>query len=143
MEIFIPYNVPSLKNSKVKTVRGVFFSKTVRKYLQKLGVKNYHMQTKQIENYKKRINQFQAIVAGQFKGVGYPLELGFHFVRDTNRKFDYINAMQIIQDLLVAHGCIIDDDCDHLVPYVYKRNGKYYTVNKEDPGVHLRWKSLK
>ena len=34
--IFIPHNVPSLKNSKVKTSKGIFASPTVSKYIRKL-----------------------------------------------------------------------------------------------------------
>ena len=39
--IFIPGNTPSLKNSKVKTARGIFSSTTVKKYLRNLGIQNY------------------------------------------------------------------------------------------------------
>ncbi len=31
--IFIPGNIPSLKNSKIATSKGVFSSKTVKKFL--------------------------------------------------------------------------------------------------------------
>ena len=41
MEIFIPFNVPSLKNSKIKTTRGIFPSKTFKKYLQAIGIQHF------------------------------------------------------------------------------------------------------
>ena len=34
--LWIPFNVPSSKNSKVKTSRGIFHSKTVKNYLREL-----------------------------------------------------------------------------------------------------------
>lgn len=43
---FIPGNVPSLKNSKVKTNKGIFPSKTVSKYLKSFGIISYSSEKK-------------------------------------------------------------------------------------------------
>lgn len=139
-EIFIPFNVPSLKNSKVKTSRGIFASKTVKKYLTLLGLQRYSSSKKEVVGYAKRPNLFAQIkepFGDLVKDAKSPFLLGFHFVRDSKRDFDFNNATQIIQDLLVAHDFIEDDCCRVMIPVPYMRNGSFYTINKENPGVYI------
>ena len=136
-QIFISGNVPSSKNSKIKTERGIFHSKTVSKYLRQIGVKSYSMQKREVEEYKRSPNSFAFEVGSFFSRSDFPLEVGFHFVRDSRRKFDIINMMQVICDLLVAHRFIPDDDASHLIPYTFKVNDKYYSIDKDNPGVWL------
>lgn len=135
--IFIPGQVPSLKNSKVK---GIYHPKTVVKYLRSLNIQGYSASKKEVKEYKSpnRPNLFRQYVGNFFEGAEYPIVLGFHFVRKTRAKFDYINSMHIIHDLLTAHDFIKDDNCDCLVPFVLKINGNYYSVSKHAPGVWLR-----
>ena len=64
--------------------------------------------------------------------------LGFHFVRDSKRMFDFNNANQILLDLLTAHKFIVDDNMDWVVPQAYKKDGKYYSYSKENPGVFIK-----
>lgn len=138
MRVFIPFNVPSLKNSKVMTKRGIFYSKTVHKYLQRLGVKKYS--SKGYENYKIRPNLFLDVtepLKNALKGQKPPAVVGFFFIRDSRRKFDIINAMQIICDLLVAHGVVDDDDAGCLIPVPIQINGLWYAYSKDAPGVWL------
>jgi len=142
--IFIPGNVPSLKNSKVATSKGVFFSKTVRKYLQSLGIKNYSVSKRTVEGYKKRPNLLEVAIAPmrQQLAMSYPPhQIGFHFVRGSRHKFDLLNAAAIICDLLVAHQVLIDDDADNLIPYFFKFKmvSDFYSYNKEKPGVILEY----
>lgn len=139
--IWIDGNVPSLKNSKIKTSRGVFRSKTVSKYLQKLGVKNYSVRSKTYENYVTRENKFEALREDfnkQTKNKPYPLKIGFHFVRSTRHKFDFHNAVQILADLMVAHDFIEEDDMDCFLPVPFRINGKWYSYNKDKPGVYIK-----
>ena len=138
MQIFIKGNVPSLKNSKVATSKGVFMSKTVRKYLQKLGVKSYSVSKKTVENYKTRPNLFEIAVAPMreyLRDKKPPYVIGLHFIRGTQHKADWINLAQIVCDLLVAHGVIFDDDMDHLIPSPYIILQRWYGYDKENPGV--------
>lgn len=102
-----------------------------------IGVKRFSARSG-VENYKRRPNLFADSVGLYFEAVSYPLHLGLHFVRGSMRKFDLINAAQIICDLLVAHRFIEDDDADHLIPEFYERNGNIYTYDKENPGVWIR-----
>lgn len=135
--IFVPFNTPSLKNSKVYTANGVFPSPSVKKYLQKLGVKKYSVHKGTFENYKTRPNLFEKAV-GPMKGFlstrKTPYEISLFFIRNSKRKFDWINAAQIICDLLTAHGVIQDDNMDYLIPIPIQVAGSWYTVDTERPG---------
>ena len=139
--IFISGNVPSLKNSKIKTSRGIFPSKTVKDYLTKLGIQKYSASKKEVIGYKTKPNKIQELqdkFKNALEGKEPPFEIGFHFVRDSKRKFDFNNATQILADLLVAHGVIEDDNMDFFIPYAFKMNNNYYTIDKENPGVYIK-----
>lgn len=45
-----------------------------------------------------------------------PLFVGFYVIRDSARRYDYINCMQLICDLMVKHGWIGDDSTDFIIP---------------------------
>lgn len=139
--IFIPGNCPSLKNSKIKTSRGIFPSKTVKDYLTNLGIQKYSASRKEVVGYKTKPNKFEELrekFNKALEGKEPPVEIGFHFVRKTKHKFDFNNANQIIADLLTAHGIIEDDNMDYFIPYAFKMNDKFYTIDAENPGVYLK-----
>lgn len=137
MEIFIKGNVPSLKNSKIKTSKGVFMSKTCRNYLTSLNITSYSASRKEVIDKRSKKNLFKEA----FKDWVVPdkqIVLGFHFVRDSKRMFDFNNANQILLDLLTAHKFIVDDNMDWIVPQAYKKDGKYYSYSKTEPGVFIK-----
>lgn len=139
--IWVPYNVPSLKNSKVKTSRGIFSSPTVKKYLRLLGIQRYSSHKKEVIGYVKRENLFEKIrpqIEERIKNKQAPYDVGLHFVRNSRRKFDFNNASQIIADLLVAHNMIEDDNMDYFLPYVLKIENKAYSYDKENAGVYIK-----
>lgn len=124
-----------MKNSKIATSKGVFHSKTVSKYLQAKGVKNYSAGRKTVEDYKTRSNSFRRDIQGlkeELQKHKKPYKIEMYFIRDTRRKFDYINSSQIILDLLTAHGIIEDDNMDEVKPVFLG-----YEVNKLNPGVRI------
>jgi len=139
--IFIPNNVPSSKNSKVKTSKGVFHSKTVKKYLQKLGVQKFSVSKKEYTNYKTRDNEFEKIFKDVDIDRSSPIIVKFHFVRDSRRKFDFHNVCQIVLDLMVAHDVIEDDNMDYIIPVPMYYNGGWYSIDKESPGVYISFQS--
>lgn len=142
MRVFIPGNVPSLKSSKVATSKGVFPSKTVRKYLQFLGVKSYSSRKRTVEPYKTRPNLFEEAVAPMrdYLATLYPPYLiGIYFVRGTRHRFDFTNAAAIIEDLLVAHQVIEDDNMDILIPSPYQLGDLWYGYDKTHPGCLLNF----
>ena len=140
--IWISGNVPSLKNSKVKTSRGIFSSKTVKKYLANLGIQRYSSSRKKVLGYKTRPNIFQEQIVPQIiellENKEPPFEIGFHFVRGTKHKFDFNNANQLIADLIVAHDVLEDDNMDYFIPFALKIDNKFYSVDKTNPGVWIK-----
>lgn len=98
---FIPGNVPSSKNSKQWTGRFLVMSKTMKRYV-------------------KETADFWTLHAADFKrkteNLPKPLHVHFKFVRDSRRRFDYINPAQTVQDLMVEHGWIADDNADEIIP---------------------------
>lgn len=138
MAVYIPYNVPSLKNGKGVGKNGTLFkSKTVSHYLQKIGVADYSSSKKTYRNYKdpnrpNLIEQIKPELEEQIKKKEFPIKLGMYFVRDSKRSFDYINAAQIILDLMTAHGIIPDDSAEYVTPVFHG-----YSVEQGKAGVYL------
>lgn len=150
--IFIPYNSPSLKNSKIKTSRGIFSSKTVKKYLSKLGIQSYSSSKKIVKGYVNRPNLFEELRQDFKEAIGkkeFPILICFHFVRDSKRAFDFGNASEIIFDLLTAHDIIPDDNINFTIPSVMTIDGilpteenmhnlEWYSVDKENSGTWIK-----
>lgn len=152
--IWIPYNVPSLKNSKVKTKRGIFSSPTVNKYIRKLGIQSFSSTRKEVKGYvdKERPNQIE-LLREQFEGMiigkDNPLFIGYHQVRNSKRLFDFSNSVEILQDLFTAHNFIEDDSVKYVFPIPMTidgklpsikniRNKQFYSVDKNNPGVFIK-----
>ena len=139
--IFIPGNVPSSKNSRINTKHGSFASKTVKAYLNSLGIQSYSSSKKLVKGYVNKPNLIENLredFLKQTSGKQLPLEIGFHFVRDSRRKFDFHNIVQVVLDLLTASDFIIDDNMDCVIPFALKRDGKFYSVDKENCGVWIK-----
>lgn len=153
--IWIPGNVPSLKNSKVKTKAGIFSSPTVNKYIRSLGIQAFSSSKKTVKGYvdPNRPNQFEAL-RPQFEEMlarkaGLPIFIGYHQVRGSKRLFDFSNSVEILQDLFTAHDFIEDDNVKFVFPVPMTRDGRlpnidnirnehWYTVDKERPGVFIK-----
>lgn len=150
--IWIPHNTPSLKNSKIKTSRGIFSSKTVKKYLSKLGIQSYSSSKKIVKGYVNRPNEFEKL-RQQFEialaNKEFPVLICFHFVRDSKRAWDFGNASEIIFDLLTAHDIIPDDNVSFIFPSIMTVDGilpneenirelEWYSVNKDQAGVWIK-----
>lgn len=153
--IFIEGNVPSLKNSKVKTSRGIFSSPTVNKYIRKLGIQSFSSSKKYVKGYvdkKSRPNIFAEKtkkLKKEIENKGFPIFIGYHHVRKSKRLFDFSNSVEIIQDLLTAHNIIEDDNVKFVFPIPMTKEGKlptdknirkqnWYSINKENPGVYIK-----
>lgn len=139
--IFIPGNVPSSKNSRINTKHGSFASKTVKSYLNSLGIQSYSSSKKLVKGYVNKPNLIENLredFLKQTSGKELPLEIGFHFVRNSKRKFDFHNIVQVILDLMTAHDIIEDDNMDCVIPFALKIDGKFYSVDKENCGVWIK-----
>tara|TARA_Y100001973_G_C5166418_1_gene316434 strand:- start:618 stop:1004 length:387 start_codon:yes stop_codon:yes gene_type:complete len=120
MKWWIPGNVPSSKNSRRWTGKYFIASKTVMNY-RKLTDKDYK---KHAASFTKELSKYQL-----------PVYVHFTFVRGTRHKFDYINPCQTVQDDMVKHKWIEDDNCEYIIPCFEK-----YTYNKKNPGVLIEIK---
>jgi hypothetical protein len=120
--IFIPGNVPSSKNSKQWTGKMLIHSKTVRRYIS--ATKTHYI------NSKKVFDSRLAKLCQWKTSTIFPLHISFYFIRNSKRKFDYINPAQTVQDLMVKYNWIDDDNCDIMIPVF-----KGYHIDKEKPGV--------
>lgn len=153
--VFIPGNVPSLKNSKVKTSRGIFHSPTVSKFIRGLGIQHFNSRKKEIKGYKDplRPNQIEAL-RDSFKamkaGKNDPIIIGYHQIRNSKRLFDFSNSVELIQDLMTAHDFIEDDNVKYVFPVPMSIDGRLitesdprafplYSVDKNNPGVWIKF----
>ena len=114
---FIPGNVPSSKNGRRWTGKYFIASKAVM---------NYRKATK--ECYTKYAEEFKAEVAKQ----KLPVKVSFEFIRGSRHKFDYINPAQTVQDDMVKHGWLEDDNAENINPYFIQ-----YKYDKKNPGVWI------
>lgn len=153
--IFIPGNVPSLKNSKVKTSRGIFSSPTVKKWLRSLGIQTFNSRKKTVQGYvdPNRPNQI-ALLKEEFLKMkekkNDPIFIGYHQIRNSKRLFDFSNSVEVVQDLLTAHDFIEDDNVKYVFPVPMTIDGElpskttirkkeFYSVDKEHPGVWIKF----
>ena len=127
-EIFIPGNVPSSKNSKQWTGKMLIHSKPTRNYIR--DTKQHYIQAK--KEFKSQVIDKAGIE------LSYPIHIDFYFVRNSRRKFDYINPAQTVQDLMVKYNWIEDDNATFLLPVF-----EPYEYNKVKPGVLITIKSNK
>ena len=114
---FIPFSTPSSKNGKRWTGKHMIHSKTVMNY---------------IKNTKPYWQEYAEEFRGIMDNLEKPVNLSFKFIRGTRHKFDYVNPLQTVQDQMVIHGWIEDDNCDQLVPCFEK-----YEFDKEKPGCYI------
>lgn len=135
--IFIHLNTPSSKNSKTMVIK----QRTPEEI--RLGKKGKRLllNSKTVMKYKKDSKldwlEQKAPFRHLSRGVSLPLVIGVHFIRGTRHKYDWINMVQIVQDLMKEYGWIEDDNVENLIPIPFKMNGQYSTYNKERPGVWI------
>lgn len=113
--IFIKGNVPSSKNSKQWTGRYLISNKPTQNYK-----KLYYYQY--LENKRK----FKDMI----KNIRRPYNITFYFIRDSKRRFDYVNVAQLPLDLMVDSEWIDDDNSDYIRPIFTG-----YEVNKLNAGL--------
>jgi len=128
MQIFIPGNVPSSKNSKQLVRRGnrsiLIWSKSALRYVDE-SKNDWEMHKEEVTRY----------LIDKEK----PYKIYFHFVRKSRHKWDFVNPLQTIQDLMVRYGYIEDDNTSIILPFPLKINGQYETYDKENPGVYIKF----
>ncbi len=91
-------------------------------------------------NYIKNTKPYWQEYSEEFRsimdGLQKPVKISFKFIRGTRHKFDYVNPLQTVQDQMVIHGWMEDDNCDQIIPSFEK-----YIYDKEKAGCHITIKS--
>ena len=118
LEIFISGNVPSSKNGKRWTGKYLIHSKTTMRYIKESK-----------EEYLKYTHPFKEFI----KRFSTPYTIHFKFYRKSRRKFDYVNPLQTVQDLMVKYDWLEDDNMTYLIPVLDD-----YEYDKEKPGVYIK-----
>jgi len=115
--IFIPGNVPSSKNSKVWTGKFLVSSKATQKWYKEI---------------KDHMRLYKATFKALAERTKKPYQISFKFIRKSKHKFDYVNPLQSIQDAMVKHEWIDDDNADEILPVLLP-----YEYDKDNPGVYI------
>ena len=118
MKWFIPGNVPSSKNGRRWTGRYFVSSKATVKYRKDTA--------KYFEKFRKGFRK-------QLAKLELPVKISFKFIRGSKHKFDYINPAQTVQDDMVKHNWIDDDNCENIIPEF-----EPYEYDKKNPGVEIK-----
>ena len=66
------------------------------------------------------------------KGKEKPYKIGFYFIRDSKRSFDYVNVAQLPLDLMQENEWIENDNMENIIPVFLG-----YEVDKENAGVRI------
>lgn len=127
MSIFIPGDVMSSKNAKrIIPNRG------------KTGQRFFILDSIQVVNYKKATRHHWESNRNIFKKMSeykkLPLKVEFQFVRETKRRFDFVNMLQLPLDCMVAHQWIEDDDYLNIVPVINPE----VIFDKRNPGLFIK-----
>ena len=125
--IFIAGNTPSSKNSKrIITITNKKTGKKTTRLINSEVTEKYIKSSK--VDWLVNKNEFLKMLKGKEK----PYRIELYFIRDSRRKFDYINAAQIIFDLMQHYGYIEDDDSQNIIPVF-----KGFEVDKDRTGVKI------
>ena len=125
--IFIAGNTPSSKNSKrIITITNKKTGKKTTRLINSEVTEKYIKTSKTDWILNKR--NFLKMLEGKEK----PYRIELYFIRDSRRKFDYINAAQIVFDLMQEYGYIEDDDSQNIIPVF-----KGFEVDKDRTGVKI------
>lgn len=117
MEFFISGNTASSKNSQRIIGKRLIKSKVAMRCF---------------NNYIPQLLSIKSKWLKETADKPKPLHLHIQFVRDSRRRFDYINACQTLQDCMVKAGLIKDDNANELLPIF-----EPYLYNKNNGGVYV------
>lgn len=146
--IWIPGQVPSLKNSK-----QIFFKKTkspmkgsVKCYMNGSPAVPFITSSKQVKKYQNETAQYYQKYASVFRSLIQDLEppyyVCFFFSIKRKSSFDFNNANHMVTDMMVKNGWLEDDNMDLLLP-IPPLNGQAYQVSPKNPGVWITVKKFK
>ena len=115
--IFIAGNTPSSKNGKQWTGSHIVWSASSQRYVRDTAAQWIREKSTWLEMIDIK---------------EYPLRVSFKFIRKSKHKFDYVNPLQTVLDLMVKYEWISDDNADIIIP-VFEE----YEYSKTNPGVFI------
>lgn len=144
--IFIGFNTPSSKNSKqilqIYTGKSDCCSADYNKATKicskchqscKPGKRPILANSKLVDEYKTNTEKIWIanlpVFKDMIKDLPKPYQIGFYFIRDSRRRYDVINSLQVLFDLMVLHKWIDDDDADNCYAEYLG-----YHLDKNNPG---------
>ena len=144
--IYIPYNVPSSKNSK--RISWIFksMSGSVRAFMNtkngKKSVTPTIRESQSCVDYRKSTENYWKAYANVFKkmlkGKEPPYIIEFTMIRATKQKWDFHNIIQLPCDLMQEFGWIEDDDIKNILPIPPLPPKKPFRVDKINTGIEIR-----
>lgn len=143
-KIFIPTEVMSSKNSKriLWKRSGMSTSKVQSKTAKGSNMTPYIGKSTQALRYEKETSHMYALNKNRFKslikGKQFPIYVEFTFIRKTKSRWDFSNMIQLVQDMMVKHGWLEDDDTRILMPVPPLPPSKPFHIDKESAGVIIR-----
>lgn len=121
--IFIHGNVPSSKNSKrIVHVNGrtiVLMSKFAETYIKHTAVQ-----------WDANRNNFHKLICNKPR----PYKIEFQFIRESKRRFDFVNLCQLPLDLMTKYQWIEDDDYTNVIPIINPE----VIFDKENSGIKIK-----
>lgn len=121
-KIYIPYNVPSSKNSQ-----RIIRNKDGKPLLIK-SVQSVEYEALSFKWWKYQRKLFLEFIEGK----EFPLTIGWYYIRSSKHIFDYNNASQFPKDLMTKYGWWSDDNMK-----VVKSIDDGYEVDKPNRGLVL------
>jgi len=128
-------NVPALKNNKKIIqipIKGMRACPACRNKKGRPMIISSDRHKKYVDQTAPFWKSMAPMFRNKAKNLPKPLRVSFEFTRGSRHKFDYTNALDTIQDLMVKYGWIDDDNADELIPVIVP-----YNYNKEEPGVTI------
>ena len=113
----IGQNVPSKKNSKIITKSKRVISSKLVQYYERWAT----------PRLKEQLTTWQKMIQNK----PLPLKVSFYFYRDSKRKWDFVNIVQVIADMMQKEGYLIDDDTKNFIPLYIGEE----VTNKKEAGV--------
>ena len=110
----IGQNVPSKKNSKIITKSKRVISSKLVQYYERWAT----------PRLKEQLPTWQEMIQNK----PLPLKVSFYFYRDSKRKWDFVNIVQVLADLMQKEVYLNDDDTKNFIPLYI---GEEVTTQKE------------
>lgn len=126
--LFIPYHVPSSKNSLKLFVKKTKDGRAIPGKADSDDVAEYK---KVSSSYYENLRMVFIKMVGNKK---FPLRVQFTPIRRDEREFDYTNINQIVQDLMQEYNWIPNDSNRYLIPNF----DAGYGIDKFNPGIIIK-----